>query len=154
MVFSANGTTYGGGGLFISERRFMHCGGPLPADAVRSAGLEEVAWSPPPGPPPPHRELTLSHYHHRLLRAGWEVAGDGYRKTVAGQTLEKRILDAAEENRLAGRDGEPWEWAEFWRDEILYASLGALYRLGPRDGAARLVARFEPAVPSARAPDR
>lgn len=126
-------TTYGGGGLFIDNRTFW-CVGARCADALRTEpGLKQIEAYQPDGPAPQDRERQFDLIHWRLLRDGWVMDGPVYKLHRTGWTLEKSFDPLFERHLLhheAGAiiDGETWEWATLFSDDLLYASAGGIWR--------------------------
>lgn len=145
LTFLDMGTTYGGGGLFLSDSEvYVPLAGCAPCH--REDRRFRMSGGPPPDAPPPAlRELSFSTIHYRLLRDGWTMAGEDYEKTAGRRRLIKSFTERSETHLLADtrtgdvEDGADWEWADFDGDDLLYARRGRIMRR-TADGEAREVA--------------
>jgi hypothetical protein len=142
LTLFPEGSTWGGGGLFMSNSEYhdQSCSG---FDALRDeSGLRLVECSP--------RQYEL--YRARLVRDGWQPISEGLgfeseknifeKDTRRGWILRKYVLSQLDrtpgkaiewdEHELEKRDERivvpSWEWAEVDGRDIVWAEKGCLYR--------------------------
>lgn len=121
------GDTYGGGGMFISNRSFW-----LDADANTRLIRDNSGLC---------RETCDAHrpYRSRMERDGWVAkkggsAGPNFEKAIRHGWILRKIgwnggyeLEQAEEGKLVF---PAWEWAEWDRRRLVWADSGCLWEAG------------------------
>jgi hypothetical protein len=154
VTFYPWGDCWGGGGLFLDDRRYWLNGGGGPGTTGwESPGLERDPDFRPEGY---GNNECLGVYFPRLMRDGWERPGYDpaspwvkpqetieFRKPLAGGWVLRKAAHAGaappgraiywDTHRLEGPTGEAidrpdWDWADRDGDGLLYAEAGGLWR--------------------------